>query len=109
MKRTGQRVNYIRMPVAMRRCAEGGTLVLLRCTLDGLLLPTRIDYASEQLIAYDGDEGFALQPIEAIYYEVVAATRHERDWLTLHPLRLLRFAEDFREADVQPEFETDWP
>jgi hypothetical protein len=109
MKSTGQRVNYIRILVAMKQCAEGGTLVLLRCTLDGLLLPTRIDYASEQLIAYDGDECFALQPIEAMYYEVVVATRHERDWLMLHPLRLLRFADDFHEADVQPESETDWP
>lgn len=77
--------------------------MLLRCTLDGLLLPTRIDHAAKRLIAYDGHESFALQPIEAVYYEVVAATPQERDWLTLHPLRLLRFAEDFSESDIQPD------
>jgi hypothetical protein len=72
--------------------------VTLRCLIDGLLLPARIARGYDSLIAYDGEEAFALEALEALYYEVVAATREE--WLALERAhyRLLRRAPDFRWA-----------
>jgi hypothetical protein len=70
--------------------------VTLRCLIDGLLLPARFARPGGSLIAYDGDEPFALEALEAVYYEVVAATREE--WLAVERAhyRLLRRAGDFR-------------
>ena len=70
----------------------------LRCLLDGLILPAFLRPAWPPLIARDGDESFALEALEAMYYEVVTATRDE--WLALErvPYRLLRRAADFRWA-----------
>lgn len=68
----------------------------LRCLIDGLLLPARIARGDRRVIAYDGDESFALEALEAVYYEVVRATREE--WLAVEKAqyRLLRRASDFR-------------
>jgi hypothetical protein len=64
--------------------------------LDGLLLPACFPVGESALRAYDGDESFALEALEAVYYEVVAATVEE--WLGLERAhyRLLRRAADFR-------------
>lgn len=68
----------------------------LRCVLDGLLLPARIGVGQPPLTAWDGDEAFPVERLEAQYYEVVAAT--EEEWLRLEAnhYRLLRRANDFR-------------
>jgi hypothetical protein len=64
--------------------------------LDGLLLRARVRRGWPALEAYDGAEAFALEALEAVYYEVVEATREE--WLALEQAhyRLLRRAADFR-------------
>ena len=67
----------------------------LRCTLDGLLLPAVLDEASSILIAYDGDEPFELERGEAVFYELVAASREEMRQLQFARYRLLKMAEDF--------------
>jgi hypothetical protein len=74
--------------------------VTLRCLVDGLLLPACFPGGESQLVAYDGDESFALEALEAVYYEVVAATAEE--WLGLEQARyrLLRRAADFEWAAV---------
>jgi hypothetical protein len=46
---------------------------------------------------FDGDESFLLKPLEAIYYELVAATDVER-LLIQHRYRLLRTAGDYRQV-----------
>ena len=51
--------------------------MLLRCRLDGLLLPGRFTAAGNLRLA-DGGEEFDLESIEATYYEVVAAM--PADW-----------------------------
>ena len=51
--------------------------MLLRCRLDGLLLPAYFNRAGNLRLA-DGDEEFDLEAIEATYYEVVLA--HPEDW-----------------------------
>jgi hypothetical protein len=68
----------------------------LRCVLDGLLLPARIGIGQPPLTAWDGDESFPVERLEAQYYEVVAAT--EEEWLRLQrcQYRLLRRSADFR-------------
>jgi hypothetical protein len=64
--------------------------------LDGLLLPACFPDGEAALVAHDGDESFALEALEAIYYEVVGATTEE--WLGLERARyrLLRRARDFQ-------------
>jgi hypothetical protein len=69
--------------------------VTIRCLLDGLLLPAALRRDFPSLVAYDGEEGFALEALEAIYYEVVSATRAEMLGLERARYRLLRRAEDF--------------
>jgi hypothetical protein len=69
--------------------------VVLRCVLDGLLLPAELRTGVPPLAVYDGDESFLLEPIEAVYYELVAATDPER-LLIQRYYRLLRTAPDFR-------------
>jgi hypothetical protein len=72
--------------------------VILRCVLDGLLLPAEFTPDHPPLVAYDGDEGFGLEAVEAVFYEVVSATRDEIVQLQRAGYRLLRFADDFRGA-----------
>jgi hypothetical protein len=71
------------------------SFVTLRCTLDGLLLPAQILPEEGALVAYDGDEGFVMERVEALYYELVSATREEVRQLEKARYRLLRRARDF--------------
>jgi hypothetical protein len=70
--------------------------VILRCKLDGLLLPAGFAAAGEALVAFDGDEPIFLEALEAVYYEVVAAGADELVRLERAGYRLLRRATDFR-------------
>ena len=77
----------------------------LRCVLDGFLLHAILCADPPMLLAFDGDEPFALEAIEASYYEIVAATREELIALERACFRLLRRAADFRQVedgDVAP-------
>ena len=67
----------------------------LRCTLDGLLLPAVLDEESSILIAYDGDEPFELERGEAVFYELLSASREEMRRLQFARYRLLKMADDF--------------
>ncbi len=67
--------------------------MLLRCKLDGLLLEASSSGAI--LVAFDGDEPFEMERLEALYYELVAATPDEAIWLEQAGYRLLRKATDF--------------
>ena len=68
----------------------------LRCLLDGLLLPAELVLDGPGLVAWDGDESFALEALEVLFYEVVAATAEEWAALERARYRLLRRADDFR-------------
>lgn len=68
----------------------------LRCVLDGLLLPAILDQGQPPLVAWDGDEAFALEAVEAMYYELVEATLEEVLELERSYYRLLRRAADFQ-------------
>lgn len=67
----------------------------LRCTLDGLLLDAYLQPALHRLVAVDGEEAFVMEAVEAIYYELVAATAEELLGLEQAGYRLLRIAADF--------------
>ena len=67
----------------------------LRCVLDGLLLQGQLGEEDTQLVAYDGDDAFVLEALEALYYEVVWATVEELLGLERTHYRLLRRAADF--------------
>jgi hypothetical protein len=69
--------------------------VTLRCLLDGLLLPALLRRGEPPLVAYDGEEGFAMEAVEAMYYELVSATYAEVLGLERARYRLLRRADDF--------------
>jgi hypothetical protein len=71
--------------------------------LDGLLLPACFPGGRAGLLAYDGDESFVREALEAVYYEVVVATVEE--WLGVERARyrLLRRAADFRWAEATPQ------
>lgn len=71
----------------------------LRCVLDGLILPARLGGGAPPLVAWDGDEAFAMEALEAQYYEVVSATEEEIAGLEEAGYRLLRRAEDFRRPE----------
>ncbi len=73
--------------------------MILRCVLDGLLLPAEFCPGAPSLVAYDGDEGFRLEAVEAVFYELVSATWDELLLLQRSGYRLLRLAEDFRRAE----------
>jgi hypothetical protein len=73
--------------------------VTLRCILDGLLLPAELGPGQMALIAWDGDESFAVDAVEALFYEVVSATAAEWVGLERARYRLLRRADDFRWED----------
>ena len=74
--------------------------MILRCVLDGLLLPAELDPETPPLVAYDGDEGFRVEAVEAVFYEVVSATYEEIVRLEGAGYRLLRIADDFCRADA---------
>ncbi len=77
----------------------------IRCLLDGLLLHATMLPKSPTLLAFDGDESFVMEAVEALYYELVAATREELLGLERGRYRLLRRAADFRpieDSDVAP-------
>ena len=67
----------------------------IRCLIDGLLLPATFSRDEPALIAYDGDERFALEAVEALFYELVSATNAEVLALERARYRLLRRAADF--------------
>ena len=67
----------------------------LRCKLDGLLLPAELRCAEPRLVAYDGDESFGVEALEAGFYEVLDATREEMLALEQAHYRLLRRASEF--------------
>ncbi len=69
--------------------------MLLRCTLDGLVLEAKRNESDTKMIAFDGDESFEMERVEAIYYELVAATSKDLIWLEQAGYRLLRIAPDF--------------
>ena len=73
----------------------------LRCRLDGLLLQATLPAGYRELLAYDGDEGFAMEAVEALYYEIVSATPEEMLRLEQAHYRLLRPAEDFRTVRME--------
>jgi hypothetical protein len=62
------------------------------------MLPAEMSMGEPALIAWDGDESFAMDAVEALYYEVVSATWEE--WVALERARyrLLKRADDFRWA-----------
>jgi hypothetical protein len=68
--------------------------------LDGLLLPAEFSPGAPSLVAYDGDEGFRLEAVEAMFYELVSATRDELLMLQRAGYRLLRIADDFRSNGI---------
>jgi hypothetical protein len=70
--------------------------VQIRCTLDGLLLDAHICPRQAVLTAYDGDEGFVMEAVEAVFYELVSATVEEVLLLEQARYRLLRPAPDFQ-------------
>ena len=49
----------------------------IRCVLDGLLLRATVGRGPGPVLAYDGDEAFGLEAVEALFYEVVSATADE--------------------------------
>ncbi|HXG11104.1 MAG TPA: hypothetical protein VNK04_15195 [Gemmataceae bacterium] len=67
----------------------------IRCLLDGLLLDAFLCAHPPALIAVDGGEAFALEAVEALYYELVSATPEEILGLERACYRLLRRAADF--------------
>ena len=67
----------------------------LRCTLDDLLLHAEIQPNQGGLWAFDGPEGFLMEALEVVFYEVVSATWEEIARLEEAGYRLLRYAEDF--------------
>jgi hypothetical protein len=67
--------------------------------LDGLLLHATLRSEHPSLLAYDGEEAFGMEAIEAMYYELVAATSEEILGLEQAYYRLLRRATDFRQLD----------
>jgi hypothetical protein len=72
-------------------------MMTLRCLLDGLLLPAVARSKPEApLTAWDGDESFEVEPVEAMYYQLVTATRAELLHLEQAHYRLLRPAPDFQ-------------
>jgi hypothetical protein len=72
--------------------------VTLRCVLDGLILPATLTRDSPVLVAFDGDEGFAIEALEAVFYELVTATLDELLGLQRARYRLLRLAADFQSS-----------
>jgi hypothetical protein len=55
------------------------------------------------LVAWDGDEAFGVEALEALFYEVVRATGDELLGLEEARYRLLRRADDFQQVEEAPE------
>jgi hypothetical protein len=70
--------------------------VTLRCRLDGLLLPAVLRPTEARVVAFDGDEPFPLEAVEAAFYELVTANSDELLALERGRYRLLRRAADFQ-------------
>jgi hypothetical protein len=70
--------------------------MILRCTIDQLLLYAERHPRTPAILAYDGDEPFTLERVEAAYYELVEASPEDVVWLEQCGYRLLRRATDFR-------------
>jgi hypothetical protein len=71
--------------------------VTLRCVLDGLMLPAVVRARCiPPILAYDGDESFPVEAVEATYYEMVTATREELLKLEQARYRFLKPAWDFQ-------------
>lgn len=70
--------------------------MVLRCTMDGLLLPAEVRAHVLGVVAYDGLEPFRLEAVEALFYEIVSATCEELLRLQRAGYRLLRPAADFQ-------------
>ncbi len=68
--------------------------MILRCLVDGLLLPAELVPGKPSLLARDGEECFLLEAVEALFYEVTAASCDEIIQLQREGYRLLRLAED---------------
>jgi hypothetical protein len=68
--------------------------------VDGLLLPARLRPQAPALLAWDGDESFTVEAVEALFYELVAATREELIGLQRACYRLLRLADDFQHVEA---------
>ncbi|NBO92846.1 MAG: hypothetical protein EBV06_11140 [Planctomycetia bacterium] len=73
--------------------------MMLRCVLDGLILPAMIGGGSPPLTAWDGNEVFRIEAVESRYYEVVTATPEEWQRLESSHYRLLRRSLDFKWSD----------
>ena len=69
--------------------------MIVRCKLDDLLLYARRHPRLPVLVVHDGGETFELERVEALYYELVAATPGEMQWLELAGYRLLKPAANF--------------
>ncbi len=67
----------------------------IRCLIDGLLLPAFVGRPRGPVTAYDGEEAFCLEAIEATFYEIVEADADELLGLEQAYFRLLRPAADF--------------
>lgn len=70
----------------------------IRCLLDGLLLHARVGGRGAPVTAYDGDEAFDLEAVEALFYEIVSADSDELLGLEQARFRLLRRSDDFLPA-----------
>jgi hypothetical protein len=77
----------------------GEVYVTLRCLVDGLLLYATLRPEPPALLAFDGEESFALEAVEALLYELVSATCDELVGLERACYRLLRRAADFRQVE----------
>jgi hypothetical protein len=71
----------------------------IRCVIDGLLLYATLRAEPPRLLAFEGDESFAVEAVEALYYEIVAASHEELLGLERACYRLLRRAVDFQHVE----------
>ena len=72
---------------------------MIRCLLDGLMLAATLRPEPPVLLAFDGDECFVMEAVEALYYELVSATRDELLGLERACYRLLRRSADFQQVE----------
>lgn len=70
--------------------------MVLRCRIDGLILDACRHPSRMTLIAFDGYEPFEMDRVEAMYYELVAATQSDLLWLQEAGYRCLRQAPEFQ-------------
>jgi hypothetical protein len=70
--------------------------MILRCTIDRLLLRAIRHPITSKIVAFDSGESFEMERVEAMHYELVAASADDILWLEKVGYRLLRRAADFR-------------